>query len=120
MSEAITASAAKVHLLSADQEDAGVQDVLENASVSIAPAERSVSITGDGRTEEGKIEGDIVASDQALKITCGRDGEERKSIHMVFGDAAELDSFAERLEGAGLTVVRSEDDPEYRTEESSS
>ena len=119
MSEAITASAEKVHLLSADREDAGVQDVLENASVSIQPGERSVSITSDGRAEEGNIEGDIIASDQALKVTCGRDGEELKSIHMVFGDPAELDSFTQRLEGAGLTVVRSQDDPEYRTDSSS-
>lgn len=116
MSAAITASPQKVHLLSADQEDAGVQDVLESASVSIDPGARSVTITGGGRTEEGNIDGDIIASDQALKITCGRDGEELKSIHMVFGDPGEMDALAVRLEGAGLTVVRSQDDPEYRTE----
>ena len=119
MSEEITASPQKVHLLSADQEHAGVQDVLESPSVSIDPGARSVSITGDGRTEEGNIDGDIIASDQALKITCGRDGEELKSIHLVFGNPGEMDSLAGRLEGAGLTVVRSQEDPEYRTESSS-
>ena len=112
----VSAAPQKVHLLRADQDDAGVQDVLENAKVEIDTGSRSVAIAADGRNEQGNIEGDIIASDQALKITCGRDGDDVLSIHMVFGDAAELDSVVGDLEADGLEVVRSEDDPQYRTE----
>ncbi|HJR44937.1 MAG TPA: hypothetical protein VJ927_04975 [Actinomycetota bacterium] len=116
MSDVLTVSPRKVQFLRADKADADVGDIFDNPTVVIDPASRSVSVSTNGREEKGNIQGDLIASKRGLKITCGSDGEELRSIHMVFEEPDDLDSVAQDLESAGLTVVRSQDDPEYRTQ----
>jgi hypothetical protein len=64
--------------------------------------------------EEGNIEGELVASARGLKVTCGGEGDERRSLHLAFSDPAELDELVGRLQGAGLSVLLSQDDPDFK------
>ena len=115
MSESFTVSPVKVHILRADASEVDVADIIQAPEVQLDPTSGSIRVSTDDRVEEGNIE-ELIASARGLKVTCGRDGEERKSLHLAFSEPEQLDDVVGRLEGAGLSVVRSEDDPEYRTE----
>lgn len=117
MSDVLNLSPVKVQLIRADLEDADITDVIESPSVTVDPRGRKVSIRGGERSEEGSIQGELAASARGVKITCGGEGEETRSIHLTFSEPSELDSAVEQLEGAGLTVVRSTADPEVRQEQ---
>lgn len=114
MTEAIIVSPLKVHVLSADATEVDVHDIIQTPDVQMDPSARSIRVSAGDRVEEGNIEGELIASARGLKVTCGLDGDERKSLHLAFAEPAQLDDLVERLEAAGLSVVRSDDDPEYR------
>lgn len=116
MTEAFTVSPLKVHILSADANEVDVRDIIESPDVQLDPSARSIRVAAGDRVEQGNIEGELIASARGLKVTCGLDGDERKSLHLAFAEPSELDQLVGRLEDAGLSVVRSEDDPEYRSE----
>lgn len=115
--EPFTVSPSKVHVLSADASEVDVEDTIEGAEVQVDPSTRSIRVSTGSRVEEGNIEGEPIASGRGLKITCGRDGDDRKSLHLAFSERGELDDLLQRLEEAGISVVRSRDDPDYRTED---
>ena len=116
MSGSISVAPAKVQLIEADETYSDVNGIIEGANVEIDPADRSLRVSGQGREENGSIEGDLIASARGVKITCGQDDGVKKSLHLAFSERAELDSLLEQLSGAGLSVVRAlDEDPEIRT-----
>lgn len=115
--EPFTVSPTKVHVLSADATEVDVEDTIEDAEIQVDPSKRSIRVAAGSRVEEGNIEGEPIASGRGLKIICGRDGDDRKSLHLAFSERGELDDLLHRLEGGGISVVRSRDDPDYRTED---
>lgn len=115
MRESFTVSPVKVHILRADASEAAVTDIIQSPEVQVDPSGGSITVSAGDRVEQGSME-ELIASARGLKVTCGRDGEERKSLHLAFSEPAQLDEVVERLEGAGLTVIRSQEDPDYRSE----
>jgi hypothetical protein len=116
VTEAFTVCPQKVHVLSADASEVDVEDIIQAPEVTLDPSQRSIRVSGADRTEEGSIDGELVASARGLKVTCGVVGDERKSLHLAFASPHELDDLVGRLEGAGLSVLRSQDDPDYKNE----
>lgn len=116
MSGSITVTPAKVQLIEADETYSDINGIIEGASVDIDPDGRSIDVHGQGREEKGSIEGDLIASARGVKITCGQDGDVKKSLHLAFSERAELDALLEQLSAAGLSIVRAlDEDPEVRT-----
>ena len=116
MTGSFTVSPVKVHILRADASEVDVADIIQGPEVQLDPSASSIRVSAGDRVEEGNIE-ELIASARGLKVTCGRDGGERKSLHLAFSAPEQLDDLVGRLEGAGLSVVRSQDDPDYRTED---
>ncbi|MDP9068404.1 MAG: hypothetical protein M3N53_08695 [Actinomycetota bacterium] len=110
----LSLSPEKVQVLRADTEDADVEDIIRSPRVEVDVERRSVTVAASDRTEEGSISGELVASARGLKITCGQTHAERRSLHLTFSRPDELDHAVARLEQRGLSVVRSEEDPNYR------
>lgn len=116
MTEPFKVSPVKVHVLSGDASEVEVEDIIATPDVQVDPSGRSIRVSSGERVEEGNIEGEMIASARGLKVTCGVVGDERKSLHLSFAEPQELDELVGRLEGTGFAVVRSQDDPEYRSE----
>lgn len=110
----LTLSPQKVQVLRADTEDADIKHIIESPTVEIDMQAGAVKVTAADEVEEASIHGDLIASARGVKITCGSDGDERRSLHLTFARPEELDAAVASLEDGGLTVVRSGDDPEFR------
>ena len=116
MSETISVTPTKVQFIAADDTNSAVNEVIQEARVELDPVARAVRILGQGREEKGSIVGDLIASARGVKITCGLEGDVKKSLHLSFSERSELDDLLERLQAAGLPVVRAlDEDPEVRT-----
>jgi hypothetical protein len=114
MSETIRANPQKVHLLNADAAEVEVEDILHAPAVEIDMDRRSISVVAEGHNESGEMS-ELIASARGLKVACGSEGGARRSLHLAFERPEDLDELVSRLEAGGVTVVRSDLDPEVKT-----